>query len=98
MDHMDLDRYLAAKRGQRLATGITAIGLSIAACAGILLVLGVSPFASEAVLVGSAFGVILANSEFGLHGTIVSRITLLSIIERQINSDPDALAYIATKS
>jgi hypothetical protein len=98
MDHKDLDQYLAARRGQRLATWITVLGLVIAVAAGVCLTLGIAPFAAKAILVGSAVGVVLGNSEFGLYGTVVSRMTLLSIIEKQINRDPDALAYLARKT
>jgi hypothetical protein len=98
MDHRDLDQYLAARRGQRIATYITVLGLVIAMAAGVFLALGISPLISKAILIGSAVGVLLANSEFGLYGTIVSRFALLSIIEKQIHRDPDALAYLAGKS
>ncbi len=98
MDHTDLDQYLAAKRGQRLVIYITVLGLVVAMGAGVCLALGISPPVSKTVLIGSAVGVLLGNSEFGLHGTVVSRVTLLSIIEKQIYRDPDALAYLARKS
>jgi hypothetical protein len=98
MDHTDLDQYLAAKRGQKAAIYITVLGLIVAVGAGIFLALGISPSISKAILIGSAVGVLLANSEFGLYGTVVSRLALLSIIEKQINRDPNAIAYLAKKS
>ena len=95
MDSKDLDRYLTAKRQQRLANYISLVAAVLCAGAGILLYLGVEPVASKAVLIGSAIGLILANSEFGLYGAVVSRQSLLEIIERQINRDPGALSYVA---
>lgn len=98
MDSQDLDRYVTAKRQQRVATCITVVGVVIGAAAGVLLYFGIWPLASRAALIGSALGVLLANGEFGLHGTAVSRAALLEIIERQIYRDPDAIAYLAKKT
>ena len=98
MDSKDLDRYLMAKRQQRLANYISLVATALAVGAGVLLYLGIEPGASKAILIGSAIGLVLANSEFGLHGAVVSRQSLLEIIESQINRDPEALSYIAKSS
>jgi len=98
MDSKDVERYLIAKRQQRFSTCITIAALLVCVAAGVLLYLGIAPSVSKAVLMGSAAGVLLANSEFGLYGAAVSRQSLLEIIENQINRDPDALAYLARKS
>jgi hypothetical protein len=98
MDGSDLEKYVTAKRQLRFAAYITVVAVLICVGAGALLYLGIAPSVSKAVLIGSAVGLLLANSEFGLYGAVVSRRTLLEIIEKQINRDPDALAYLAKKS
>jgi hypothetical protein len=98
MDSKDLEQYVVAKRQQRFATYITIAALLVCVGASVLLYLGVAPSGAKAVLTGSALGLLLANSEFGLSGAVVSRQMLLRIIENQINRDPDALAYLARKS
>jgi hypothetical protein len=98
MDSKDVERYMLAKRQQRFTACITVAALLICVAAAVLLYLGIAPSISKAVVIGSAAGLLLANSEFGLYGTVVSRQALLEIIENQINRDPDALAYLARKS
>ena len=98
MDSKDVERYVVAKRQQRFAIYITIVALLICVAAAVLLYLGIAPSGAKVVLIGSAVGILLANSEFGLYGAVVSRQTLLEIIENQINRDPDALAYLAKKS
>lgn len=97
MDSKDLDRYVVAKRQQQFAACITVLALVLGVGAGVLLYLGIGPPVAKAVLIGSGVGLLLANSEFGLHGAPVSRRALLEIIQNQINRDPDAIEYLARK-
>jgi len=76
MDSTDLERYVVAKRQQRFATYITITAFLMCIAAGVLLYVGIAPSVSKAVLIGSALGLLLANSELGLYGTVVSRQTL----------------------
>ncbi len=98
MEISDLDKYLIAKRQERVAFYVTLLTTLLCVTSAAFLYLDISPVVSRAVLIGSALGLLLANSEFGLHGTVVSRQALLGIIEAQINRDADALSYLSKKS
>jgi glucan phosphoethanolaminetransferase (alkaline phosphatase superfamily) len=98
MDHRDLDLYLLARRQQKVSSVVTAIALLLVIGSGVLLLLGTTSILVKGALIGSAIGILLANSEFGLYGMPVSRRVLLSLLENQINRDADALAYVSRKS
>jgi hypothetical protein len=97
MDQRDLDTYVRARRQEKLnAIGSTG-ALIIAAIAAVLSFAGVGGHVINGILIGSIGGAILANSEVGLFSSLVTRKTLLGIIEHQINRDAEALSYLAAR-
>lgn len=93
MDRSDIDKYLVARRQHGFARTVVAITASLLAAAVILWLFGVSDRIVISVVAISAIG-----TQFATSAVVASRKVLVSIIENQINRDPDALAYLARRS
>lgn len=92
----EVDIYLKAKRQLKIGRAIATLCISMLVIFICLRIFDVNniylDMAVVCIFVGS-----LVNADGGTFSTYVSKSKLLKIIERQINNDPEAIKYIASK-
>lgn len=92
----EVDIYLEAKRQLKIGRAITILCISMLIIFICLRVFDVNNIYWDMAVV-SVFVASLVNANGGNFSTYVSKSKLLKIIERQINNDPEAIKYIASK-
>ena len=98
MNQQDIDMYLKARRQQKWSRLASVAGIVIGATAGALLLAGIGGPIAKGILIGGFGGALLANGNWSIYSGVISRRSLLDIIERQICRDPEAVTYLASKS
>lgn len=93
MDQSDIDKYLVAKRQHTLASTTVVVTGTLLVAAALLWIFGLSDRIVVSLVVISAIG-----TQFATSTVTASRQVLVSIVENQINRDPDALAYLARRT
>jgi len=92
----EIDTYLNAKRQLKIRRAIAILCILMLIIFICLRVFSVNNLYLDIAVV-SVFVGALVNADGGSYSTYVSKSKLLKIIERQINNDPEAIKYIASK-
>lgn len=97
MDKQDVLKYLRAKKQEKMRYIVTLASI-VTLVLYILLRLNFVEFPyMDALAAGVFLGGVLGNSDIIKWGNI-TKSELLDIIERQVNSDPEALKYFSDKN
>jgi hypothetical protein len=99
INEKDIDLYLRAKNQSKIRKNILISGFLVLIIWIGLRLFGVNNITLDSVTVGLLFTFLVNSDGSGVSPiSFVSKSKLLEIIERQINSDPEALKYVISKN
>mgnify|MGYP000402384407 CR=1 FL=1 len=93
----DIDLYLKAKRQSKVRKNILIMCILMLIIWIALRLLGVNNTMLDIIAISIFIGG-LVNADGGSFSSFVPKSKLLEIIERQINSEPEAIKYVASKN
>jgi hypothetical protein len=98
MTTSELDTYLQAVRQQQWSTRAFIVAALLFAISGGLYLADILVSVTGTIAVGSFIGALLGTSDAAsVVGAGISRGDLLKLIESQINRDPEAVKYVASR-
>ncbi|MBL4822791.1 MAG: hypothetical protein JKX90_04615 [Colwellia sp.] len=97
INEKDIDLYLEAKRQSKVRINILILCVLMLIIWIGLRFFGVNNTTLDIAAVSIFIGV-LVNADGGSFISFIPKLKLLEIIERQINSDPEAIKYVASKN
>ena len=94
MDRKDTDLYLLAKRQVEIGKVVVVFCIAVLLIGIALRAFGISNIYLDFIMAGLVIGGIV-TADGGSFRNRVSKAALLEIIERQINTDPEAIRYVS---